>query len=203
MGKILGENLLCLQNSDLRLTGIGEIVENIQLSLKNQPIKSGEEIVSFDAVSMYDNISLDLVKFCLEKRKRDFQEYTGMKLEVGELMKSIELCYSEGIDYKGVIYKIKNGCPTGHAISSALQNIVLSTYEEEIYKKYIVSGKLRMYHRWVDDTICIIDSDCKAQLLKDLNDFDPTGKLKFTIEEACEENFPFCLLPLGLLLIHT
>jgi len=188
MGKVLGENLLCLQNSDLRLTGIGEIVENIQLSLKNNPISGGEEMVSFDAVSMYDNISLELVKFCLEKRKLDFEERTGMKLYVDELIKIVELCYSEGIEYKGEIYKIKNGCPTGHSISSALQNIVLSTYEEEIYKKYINSGKLRMYHRWVDDTVCIVETECKDQLLKDLNNFDPTGKLKFTIEEASDQN---------------
>ena len=44
-----------------------------------------------------------------------------------------------------------------------------------------------MYRRLVDDTICITDNYCKTQLLKDLNDFDPTAKLKFTYEPAFEK----------------
>jgi len=72
MGKVLGEVLENIQNSGIRLTGIGEIVKNIQDSIAHNNIAHNEEIVSFDCVSMYDSINLDLVKWCLNKRKFDF-----------------------------------------------------------------------------------------------------------------------------------
>ena len=121
-----------------------------------------------------------------------------MNLDVEATMKCIKLCYEEGMEYKGKIYKLKSGAPTGHPISSAIQNIVLSTYETEIYKKYIKSGSLRMYHRWVDDTICIVKSSEKYHLLQELNSLDPTKMLKFTMEESTTESGVNCIAFLDL-----
>ena len=80
------------------------------------------------------------------------------------------------------MYKQEKGAPTGHPVSSAIQNVIMSTYELEVYKEFIQAGKISTYYRWVDDTLCRIKAGAEVDILDKLNKFDPSGKLQFTRE---------------------
>merc|ERR1712227_1127258 len=64
-----------------------------------------------------------------------------------------------------------------------MQNIIMSTYEKEIYSKYVSSRAIKLYDRWVDDTLVKVKGGVENDILSELNSFDPSGGLKFTIEK--------------------
>ena len=147
LGKVLGQILLPLQTTDYRLESIADIAKDIQNNGRDYPISIGETFVSFDAISMYDNLTIELVMHCLKIRKMEFEEKTGRSIDFKVLEKCIRLCYSEGIQYKDRIFHQVNQSPTGHPISSAIQNLVLSTYELMVYKPFIEKKKIMLYKR--------------------------------------------------------
>ena len=200
MGKMLGKLLEPLQNSGLRLDGITEIVKDIQNSMDSRSLKKDETIISFDCIKMYDNLSLDLVKQCLGTRCHEYEEKTSLPFSIDPILNCIELCYNEGIEYKDRIYKLKRGAPTGHSISSAIQNLVLSTYEQKIYQPLIKTGEIKMYNRWVDDVICRIDNKSITEIMKKLNNFDKSGNLKFTLEKPNMNNNEYSIPFLDILI---
>ena len=104
------------------------------------------------------------------------------------LAHAIRVCYEDGVKFKNEIFKMKAGAPTGHAISSCGQNIVMSALEKSKIQGLLDKGILRFYDRWVDDTFVrnkISDRDHISQVL---HTFSPN--LEFTVEIAknIEEN---------------
>ena len=104
------------------------------------------------------------------------------------LCHAIRVCYEDGVKFDNKIFKMRAGAPTGHAISSCGQNIVMSALEKSKVQKLIDSWHLQFYDRWVDDTFVrnkISDRDHISQVL---HTFSPN--LEFTVEVAkdVEEN---------------
>ena len=86
------------------------------------------------------------------------------------------------------IFKMRAGAPTGHAISSCGQNIVMSALEKSKVQKLIDSGHLQFYDRWVDDTFVRNKISDRDHISQELHTFSPN--LEFTVEVAkdVEEN---------------
>ena len=193
LGRFLGDLLKPLQNSGLRTVSIQRVVQSVKNSLRSEPLGENETLVSFDAISMYDHLTIKLAMHCIRKRHKELEEATGRHISLKALEKCLEVCYEEGVLYAGRFYRQSGGAPTGHPISSVIQNVILSTYELEIFEQYKQCGKLKLYHRWVDDILCRLPSDLHATVLTQLNEFDPDGKLQFTCELATQEDSKFRL----------
>lgn len=184
LAKLLNEILKPLQNSGLRIESSQEIAKDIQTSWRKKTLRADETWVSFDAQKMYDCLSIDLIKQCVKSRFHLIER----NLNYSDVIKAMELCYTEGLYFRGSIYMTKNGGPTGHAITSTIQNIVMSAVELEIFQPEIIKNNLSSFYRWVDDILVRIKKDHTSTILDKLNTFDKTDRLKFTIEEATEEN---------------
>ena len=102
------------------------------------------------------------------------------------MQECLEICYEEGTLYSGKLYSQAGGAPTGHPISSVIQNVILSTYEQEIFNVHKQNGVLKIFQRWVDDIFCRLPKNLHEDVLKQLNDFDPDQKLQFTCELATQ-----------------
>ena len=188
LGKLIDSILKPIQNSGLRTESIPEYAKNIQSDLRENPLKPDEEYTSWDAVSFYDRLDADFFIECLGLLWNDFQELSLRNINFSALAHAIRVCYEDGVKFKNEIFKMKAGAPTGHAISSCGQNIVMSALEKSKIQSLLDTGKLRFYDRWVDDTFMrnhIADRDHIAQVL---HSFNP--RLEFTVETATniEEN---------------
>ena len=186
MGRLLGKILEPIQNSGMRLDSITNIIKSTHQNIQNHPVQPNEKFVSFDAVSMYDFLTTKLAMYCIGIRKEALGGDRMINLDT--LRKCLECCYEEGIEYRGKMYQQISGAPTGHPISSAIQNVIMSTYETEIYSKYEAENKIRQYHRWVDDTLVRLDDGVETEILQKLNNFDPDGLLKFTVDQPAVDS---------------
>lgn len=129
---------------------------------------------------MYDFLNMELIKKCIKGRFHLIER----NLSYEDVIKAIECCYAEGIFYRGSIYKTKSGGPTGHPITSVIQNIVMSSYEIDVFKPEIDARNIQQYYRWVDDMLNRVKTSEISVILDNLNSYDPIGKLKFTVEKA-------------------
>ena len=136
----------------------------------------------------YDHLTVELGIYCIGLRALELQQKTGRTIDLKSLEKLIKACYEEGVFYNGKMYQQKSGAPTGHPISSCMQNVIMSTYELEVYKKHQDAGDISLYNRWVDDTLVRVKNGIEEEILGELNDFDPSGGLKFTIEKPALSN---------------
>jgi len=168
-----------MQNSGIRTDSIQDVVRNIQKSIYIDKIDKNEEFFSVDAVKLYDNLSKDLLKKCI-RANYNLIEATGRTIQLKAIEACIDICYDDGVEFRGQIYRQKVGAPTGHPISSMAQNVVLSHLEKTIIVPMVKNNKIRNYHRWVDDILIRTESKNVDRILKLINQFD--DKLQFTIE---------------------
>ena len=81
---------------------------------------------------------------------------------------------------------MKHGGPTGHAITSCGQNVVMSAFEKSKVQGLLDNGTLKLYDRWVDDTFVrnrIADRDLISQIFHTFH-----KNLEFTVETASTIN---------------
>ena len=77
---------------------------------------------------------------------------------------------------------MKKGGPTGHAVISCGQNIVMTAFEKVKIQGLLDTGILKFYDRWVDDTFVrnkITDRDHISQIFHSFN-----KNIEFTVETA-------------------
>ena len=188
LGKLIDSILKPIQNSGLRTESIPEYAKNIQSDLLENPLQSDEEYTSWDVVSFYDRLDADFFIECLGLLWNDFQEKSMRNINFPALCHAIRVCYEDGVKFDNKIFKMRAGAPTGHAISSCGQNIVMSALEKSKVQKLIDSGHLQFYDRWVDDTFVRNKISDRDHISQELHTFSPN--LEFTVEVAkdVEEN---------------
>ena len=86
-------------------------------------------------------------------------------------------------------YRQKSGLSMGSKISPSLANIFCHMMEENIIQGYIDKGIIISYQRYVDDVAVILKKGYKEEILKKMNDFDPS--LKWTSESMQNNTLPF------------
>ena len=182
MGKLIGEILKPIQNSGLRTESIAQYAKNIQLDIRENPLESDEEYTSWDVKAFYDRLDAKLFIDCLRLLWPDFQEKSSRNLDFRSIAHCIEICYEDSVKFKDKFYKMKSGGPTGHAITSCGQNIVMSAFEKLVVQKLIDNKTLSFYDRWVDDTFVrnrIADRDLISTEFHSFN-----KNIEFTVETA-------------------
>ena len=77
---------------------------------------------------------------------------------------------------------MKSGAPTGHAVISCGQNIVMSALEKVEVQNILDKGTLKFYDRWVDDTFVRNKIADRDQISEAFHNFDKN--IEFTVEIA-------------------
>ena len=112
----------------------------------------------------------------------DFQEKSSRNINFEAISHAIRVCYEDGVKFDNKIWKMNKVGPTGHAVTSCGQNIVMTAFEKFKIQGMVDSGILKFYDRWVDDTFVrnkISDRDRISEMFHSFH-----KNLEFTVETA-------------------
>ncbi|XP_072030403.1 uncharacterized protein [Amphiura filiformis] len=79
----------------------------------------------------------------------------------------------------------------GSPVSAIIANIYMEWLEEQAIASAPLDCKPKLWRRYVDDVLEIIQKGTTEQLTEHLNSIDPTGNIKFTHEEEDDVKIPF------------
>jgi len=136
-------------------------------------------VASADVEALYPNMDintgLSLVKDFVEeinwqnRQKRDF------------LIKAMEFVLTKGyIAFNGDIYQQTNGAAMGSPMIPPFANIYLYQLEKHCVQKYVNSGALLLYKRFIDDVFIISRDTDTTELVNELDSLHPAIKLTWT-----------------------
>jgi hypothetical protein len=145
------------------------------------------ELVSFDVVSLFTNIPLDLVFEILEERWDEIDEHTG--LNKTQFFNLLRFCLYDCnyFLYDSNIYKQKEGLAMGSSLSAVLSDFVMERLLDTQIPK--LPHKPIFFKKYIDDNITIIPKHLINETLNILNSFHP--KIQFTKENQQNSKIPF------------
>lgn len=155
--------------------------------IQNTVIDDDEMMVSFDVVSLFPSIPVDLALNIIEKKWTKLSNYTKMTKPL--FLKILKFCIQENryFKYKENIYQQKRGLPMGSSASPVVADIVM----EELLDNAINNCDIRpkILTKYVDDLFGIIKTSAIGNVLTNLNSFNQY--IKFTIEEEAHQKLPY------------
>ena len=147
-------------------------------TLKKQKIPPGYQKVSFDVVSLFTNVPLEETINIIIKRIYDKNEINTNKPKQ-EMKELLYLCTKNAhFTLNSKTYVQIDGVAMGSPLGPVFTNIFMVELEQNIIPT--LSKDVSLWKRYVDDTICFVNSNCINHVLELLNSFH--SNVKFTIE---------------------
>ena len=155
-------------------------------------------VVTVDVTKMYSNINVvRVISIILDKIYANPKKFFNFKTVDGSLLPPPKRENLKQLFLKTLqkftkvrtpvgIYQQLSGLCMGSALSPLLANILVNDLEQKIVKKFIDTGKVLHYSRFVDDSLIIIRKNALRQFLKQINSFDHL--LNFTCDEMDSHN---------------
>ena len=154
--------------------------------INNLNITKKFNIISLDIVSMYTNITWDLITISIKKRWKLIKKHTF--LNYMDFNKAVLLCLDSAYcNYDNNIYKQINGLPMGSPLSATLANIVMEESETKIINE--LTYYIKFYYRYIDDTLICLPNNKINDILYKFNQIHP--KLIFTLEKSVNDSINF------------
>lgn len=179
LGPIFNKMLNCIfPRSAVHIKDSYEMKDFIDTAI----IRESDMLVSYDVVSMYTNISRDLVRNLIMSKAAKFFELFGIGRTI--LIDIIDFLLIDSVVFTASdkMYIQKHGLPMGGSISTTLARIVMDEVVNHVHK--VVPG-LSFIKIFVDDTLAAVERGKQLKVLAALNEFHP--KMKFTIEEEKDD----------------
>ncbi|XP_036317400.1 uncharacterized protein LOC118732373 [Rhagoletis pomonella] len=155
--------------------------------IKDTYVYDDESLVSFDVVSLFPSILVDLALEIIASKWEDMKEYTYMSKEL--FLTVVKFCIKENryFKYNNKIYEQRSGMPMGSPSSPVIADIIM----EELLKKFEQESvnKPRLLTKYVDDLFAIVKTEDTNDMLTILNGLSKS--IKFTIEVEKEGKLPF------------
>ncbi|XP_037942461.1 uncharacterized protein LOC119675342 [Teleopsis dalmanni] len=155
--------------------------------LTNIIVENDEVLASFDVISLFPSIPMDLVIRLLETKWHLIQQYTTMPQYLFLKIIHFVLIDSTYFLFKRDIYKQINGCAMGSNISPTIANIVTNEIFDVTIPK--LSFKPRIVLKYVDDIFTIGSKDKILEFLQLLNSFH--NRIQFTVEHEFNGKLPY------------
>ncbi|XP_072041101.1 uncharacterized protein [Amphiura filiformis] len=148
---------------------------------------------SHDVVSLFTNTpidkSLDIIKDRLEKDKT---LNTRTNLTPDDIIQLLQFVLTTTyFSFRGSIYRQVFGAAMGSPVSPIVANLFMEWLEQEAITTAPLDCKPKLWRRYVDDILEIINKDSTQKLTDHLNTTDQSGNIKFTYEEEKEGQIPF------------
>ena len=153
-------------------------------------LDSGEVMVSFDVVSLFMKIPVELalwvVRWYLESDDT-LQDRTNLGID--EIVSLLSLCLNAThFSFRGVIYQQIFGTAMGSPVSVVVANLVMEDIEGRALDTF--SSPVKCWKRYVDDVLCVVARHDIESLLQHINNIEPS--IQFTFESQSEEGcLPF------------
>ncbi|XP_072024912.1 uncharacterized protein [Amphiura filiformis] len=156
-------------------------------------IEENDIFNSHDVVSLFTNTpidkSLDIIKDRLEKDKT---LNTRTNLTPDDIIQLLQFVLTTTyFSFRGSIYRQVFGAAMGSPVSPIVANLFMEWLEQEAITTAPLDCKPKLWRRYVDDILEIINKDSTQKLTDHLNTTDQSGNIKFTYEEEKEGQIPF------------
>ena len=136
-------------------------------------------LLSLDVISLFTNISNELVLIGLEKRWELIKNNTSIPKK-SFLNAVIFILNSTFFKFNNKFYNQVSGTPIGFSISPIIANIVMVDLEREILPSF--DFVIPWYFRYVDDTILCVPQDKADIVLCKFNSYNPRLQFTYKIE---------------------
>lgn len=155
--------------------------------IQNVKLKDNDILVSFDVVSMYTSIPLDLVKEIIYEKLDDFHLHFSLKEKTIKSILHFLLHECNFFTALDKTYKQLDGLPMGSCISPLIARIVMDKVIAQLLKENPDISFIKVY---VDDTVAAIHKDKIEMALNTLNNFRK-GQIRFTKELEADRKLNF------------
>ena len=154
--------------------------------IKNKKIPKNHTLVSFDVVSLYTNIPIDLAINSIKEKWNSIKEFRT--IPENELIEATKLCLtSTFLKFNDQFYSQIYGVAMGSPISATIANLVMEYVETKVIET--LDYKPYFFKRFVDDCILCIPENKLQYTLNKFNYFHE--KLKFTHETEKNNSINF------------
>ena len=181
-----------------------DLKHEMMSTLENKDLND-YELISLDAVKLYNNCDLQKIKEILLKyifnrngRQRLFPENKDKKLTrkaFATFFDAITTKYNDFHTNIGFFRQVK-GLSMGSKLSGFFSNLFLNELEISVIPKYYKNKKLFFFARYVDDIIMVVKKDCYKEIHKQFNTY--SKNLKFTVEKMQDNKINFLDITLEL-----
>lgn len=172
-------------NTDRSVRNSKEFVEEI----RDMTIQDNEMLVSFDVVSLFTNVPVDLALTIARKRLEaddTLQERTSLTID--HICEALTICLTAtNFSFRGEHYQQIFGTAMGSSVSVVVANLVMEDVEERALTTFI--DPPRFWKRYMDDTSCIIDRMRRQEFFNHLNSIEKS--IQFTMEEEEHNSIAF------------
>ncbi|XP_075163162.1 uncharacterized protein LOC142235790 [Haematobia irritans] len=146
--------------------------------IKNLTIKEDEKLVSFDVVSLFQSVPVDLALKIIESRWQELEGHTRLTKNI--FMKILKFCIVENryFTYEDKTYKQKRGLPMGSSASPIVADIVMEHLLDNCMEN--LTTKPKILTKYVDDIFAVVREGAIHEILTTLNGFH--NSIKFTID---------------------
>ncbi|XP_067616260.1 uncharacterized protein [Eurosta solidaginis] len=155
--------------------------------INNTYIYDDEILVSFDVVSLFPSIPVDLALKIISSKWNELKDHTKLTQEL--FLNIVKFCIMENryFKYNEKIYEQRSGMPMGSPASPVVADIVM----EELLSKFMMetANKPRLLTKYVDDLFAIVRTQDVDKMLNDLNNFNKS--IQFTIETEKDGELPY------------
>lgn len=179
---------LVAQFSSLYNNHGSSVKNNVQFtdSLKHTQIQNNEIMVSFDVVSLFPSIPIDIALNILKGWLTSLDISAD---KTSEYLNLTHLCMKQNaFTFKEKFYVLSHGTAMGNPLSPFLANIFMDHFEKSAKEKFTYFP--RIWFRYVDDIFAIFDkSENLDNFLSQLNSMYTS--INFTVEIEKSNEIPF------------
>ncbi|BHF70512.1 hypothetical protein SprV_0301356300 [Sparganum proliferum] len=149
--------------------------------LQGITIFADEIMVSFDVVSLFTSIPLDVAKQCTE----DLLLCYDTDVPAAAVLELIGLCLETNFSFDQQCYKQLKGAPMGSPISGFLAEITM----QKLGATALPLCTPKLWLRYVDDTFVIVKKNQLEMLHNTIN--STISGIQFTLEKEVDNKLPF------------
>ena len=148
--------------------------------VKSASCRPHDVMVSFDVVSLFTNIPINLgLDVAIDRLSNDSTLHDRTNLSISDISSLLEFCLNASDFYfNGNYYHQKFGCPMGSPISMIIANLVMQHLETKIMRNS--EHDVLYWRRFADDTWVVLPEFQISKFLNFINSLEPT--IRFTIE---------------------
>lgn len=146
--------------------------------LKQIELASHDILVSFDVISMFTSIPIDLLLQIIKKREQQIAKIFKINWNLFSKMFLFVLKECAVFSYNDKHYKQRDSLAMGSPLSPILAKILMTEIMSNLFEKMTYRPKLVALY--VDDSLWIMDKFMPEIVLSFLNEFHP--KIRFTME---------------------
>jgi len=157
--------------------------------VKTMIVQEDEAMVSFDVVSLFTKIPVELALEVTQRRLMDwteFENYTNWSIE--DVCQGLKICLEPTfLHFRGKNYKQVLGTAMGSPVSIVVATIVMEDIESRAMKTSFCAP--RLWKRYVDDAFVLTDHNHLTNFSDHINKVEPS--IKFAMETATNGSVPF------------